>query len=277
MKKFVSIFCTVVMVLSMVIPCAAAQESPISDTCLMWLDEGVYIEAEDYSNGDASISLVQDGNTIYNTYVKRASGEVISSDYVSNTVTTEFVDVASSQMSPFALNRFSTEGYATYDWYIGDSTSPSGTRRIRFESMKKNEVIEHYDLYGSYQNIANFAGAIVAALSVGSAYAVEVMAPKLLGWLGVASFMAPFVIGHKYVTLNKTEMSWRFSDATVSDYSQTLVGYQYSYSLDNHTQTDYQGYWWPENSYSSHNTTFAYRAYTTLWGTDTQAVLRTWA
>lgn len=88
MKKFVSIFCMVALVLSMVIPCAADQESPISDTCLVQLDDGVYLKAEDYSNGDASISLVQDGNIIYNAYVKRASGEVISSDYVSNTVTT---------------------------------------------------------------------------------------------------------------------------------------------------------------------------------------------
>lgn len=277
MKKIVSLFCAIVMALGAAIPCAAAQELSIVDTCVVQLSDGVYLEAEDYSNGDASISLVQDGNTIYNTYVDRASGEVISRDCVSNTVTTEFVAVARSQMSQFALNRFSTQGYATYDWYIGDNPSPRGTRRIRFESMKKNDVIEHYDIYGSYQNIAAFAGFIISAFSLGSEYAIRVMAPKLLAWLGVADSLAQFVIGHKYVTLHKTEMSWRFSDDAVPDYNQTLVGYRYSYSLDNHSQTDYEGYWWPENSYSSHNTNFAYRAYTTLWGPDTQAVLRLWS
>lgn len=277
MRKGISLVLSLILLFSLVQPTYASQVNKQGSLSGLKIDENTWMFGEDLENGDAQISLVKDAVVIFESYINRKTGEITYTDYLEDKTTTDYVAAIPNSAQPRARDYFSTVGYITYDWYMPDQTTPSGTRRIKLESMTEVDVIENYNLRGTYQNLALFASYLVAGLGVASGYAVEILAPKLLGWLGLAVTIAPIVIGNEYVRMTKSTLSWRVSDANVSSFSKTIVGYKYQYSLNGHTKTDTYGQWWPANSYTLHDTAFAYRVYTTLWGTDTQAVLKSWS
>lgn len=268
---------SLILLFSLVQPTYASQVNKQGSFSGLKIDENTWMFGEDLENGDARISLVKDAVVIFESYINRKTGEITYTDYLENKTTTDYVAAIPNSAQPRARDYFSTVGYITYDWYMPDQTTPSGTRRIKLESMTEVDVIENFNLNGKYKNLADFATVIVAGLRVAATYGVEILAPKLLEWLGFGTAVTNFIIGDEYVRMTKSTLSWRVSDANVSSFSKTIVGYKYQYSLNGHTKTDTYGQWWPANSYTLHDTAFAYRVYTTLWGTDTQAVLKSWS
>lgn len=277
MRKGISLVLSLILLFSLVQPTYASQVNKQGSLSGLKIDENTWMFGEDLENGDARISLVKDAVVIFESYINRKTGEITYTDYLEDKTTTDYVAAIPNSAQPQARDYFSTVGYITYDWYMPDQTTPSGTRRIKLESMTEVDVIENFNLNGKYKNIAEFAAVIVAGLHVAATYGVEILAPQLLTWLDFGTVVTNIIIGDEYVRMTKTALSWRFSDANVSSFSKTIVGYKYQYSLNGHTKTDTYGQWWPANSYTLHDTAFAYSVYTTLWGTDTQAVLKSWS
>lgn len=272
MKKLTSMALAATMALSLMAPAAWANEKPVSNviatssqTLSDEKDQELILYTEDYENGDAKVSLVENGVLIYGGYLDRSENVIINHDYVTGCVDTQSCETAITNVARASgiSTGYINQGKITYNYYIQGMVA--GQKYLDVAYNKTTNPYATYDVAGKYTNIADLVLVLTGAYGLLSKTATTV-AKQILDIAGFAVGTTNFVLSKFPVDAVKTTMEWKGS---VSGKQMSKVtGMKYDFVLQGKNSTQYEQLYHGENSYKEHDRYLAEDLFTYAWGND---------
>lgn len=288
-KKFLAILITLSLSLSLISPALASHNQEENSVCSLNITEQILAEhenyvlslrAEDLSNGDARFSMIENGQIVSCSYVNRAEGKILYTQYKNGVeiltkekIIPHILQAQTEQLQPtddifpnYIISRkpidesgFVYVGKVGYAHYVQGMIMC--TNYINWAYCTIDIPISSCNLNGFYQDLANFAALIAGLLGVAASFKIIEIADYAVKALGIVSVTSPFVIPDYPVSCFKTEVTWR---AYLTNGSGTLyTGSRCTVTHPDHKgQTVYVDDYYPITAIANHNYSLALAPYT---------------
>lgn len=271
-RRILCVALSIAMLLMLTVPANAVsitnENNPVvnESESILILQEGYTLSlvSVDYENGDSSFSLIENGIQIYTAYVDQSEQTIIEADLTNTTYHT--TQIPPRPITPMVsisstTSQYTIAGTVSIDHYVQGMVMTTNYLTLAY-STESTEV--DHDFRGSYNNIAAFAAFIAAALLIPGALSSE-LAKAIVSAVGVAS-SGVIIINQSYpVKAIKTTVTWRGNPRNSTKY-EYISGSYYRCIADGLTdKTDYDGTYYPVNSYANHNVNLPGEFYPLFW------------
>jgi hypothetical protein len=159
------------------------------------------------------------------------------------------------------------------DTTFDKGVSSTETRLVSISCQEDIYYGDQYDLNGTYRNLAGLASFIAGVLALAAA-AASTVAASVLTYFSIGTAAATFYIPTHYVSAILTYMSWTPSDYDAPECSTNFSGDKFVVTeTGGSSSTYYEGDYWDLSSFTNHNSSFATKVYSELYGYDAVTIL----
>ena len=255
-----------------------------TDTVLEETEDCVtIIRSEDLSNGDARISMLENGVVVSSTYVDRSASQLAWKEYKDGQVVDQEVRsvpqaVQVPSISPQATS-WNVVGDVRYNHYVQDTLG--AITRITWSYNCVVDPSVEYNINGRFQDITMLASLLLAVFSFGTSLTATAIASNIwaiMKAIDAANTANDLFLEDYYVECVKETVIWR---ATASGKERTFEGCKYTvtHSVDGYreNQSQREGFYYPTTAIADHNTSLALRPYGYFFKGYNKVTIHSWA
>ncbi len=292
LKKLISVFLTVTILLSISIPSFATANTNQVDSRIVYtenegilvstvkLTDNVTLKTEDYANGDALVTQYDGKKIVSIAYVNRNEQIITYTKYEdSNSISTETISSPSAKSirSVAAQSGLIQLGSIKY-YYESSATYPvKGTRLMNVQYTMRSDDYSTYDLYGEWKDLAFFTGIVTSLLNLPAAIAASVVG-TFLTISGIVISTGSFVVppGSKLYSSEIT-YDWYLQDDTSPNTATMVRGTKYTITHPGHEgEIYYDGRFYEPTQFKNRNNTLALDFYNYLYGYSYIVTIKQW-
>lgn len=273
MKRIMSVFLVLSVLITMVFPAVATDNSGNEVTTLVSYDVDEQTKATvkgmEHDSGDVVLYYLENDVLIRTYYVDASEGTATQEDRYGNIREVDMGRMrVSSQSAPQGIPY---AGYFNVGSIVYNADRGRNTIDLSYTSTAPEE--KTYVVNGVYEDAADLMAVILAWAAVPVGYASKLAGAILAAACAGLTTLDVFVIDSYEVTAMATTVAWRAQNSGTASLTTSFTGTEYVVEGEDLDEVYYDGTYWHPSAFSERNTEFAYSIYEKFWGRESVTIV----